>query len=76
MVRGLLIVVDSLVAEHGLLARGLSSCGSWALELRLSSCGSWAELLCGMWDLPRPGIEPMSPGSAGGFLTAAPPGKS
>ena len=24
------------------VAHGLSSCGSWALEHRLSSCGSWA----------------------------------
>ena len=40
-----------------------------------SSCGSWAELLHGMWDLPRPGIEPVSPALAGGFLTTAPPGK-
>ena len=29
-----------------------------------------------MWDLPRPGLEPMSPASAGRFLTAAPRGKS
>ena len=30
-----------------------------------------------MWDLPRPGLEPVSPALAGGFLTAAaPPGKS
>ena len=28
-----------------------------------------------MWDLPRPGIEPVSRASAGGFLTTAPPGK-
>ena len=28
-----------------------------------------------MWDLPGPGLEPMSPALAGGFLTAAPPGK-
>ena len=28
-----------------------------------------------MWDLPRPGLEPVSPALAGGFLTAAPPGK-
>ena len=27
-----------------------------------------------MWDLPRPGLEPVSPALAGGFLTAAPPG--
>ena len=29
-----------------------------------------------MWNLPRPGIEPMSPELAGGFLSTAPPGKS
>ena len=29
-----------------------------------------------MWDLPRPGLETMSPALAGGFLTTAPPGKS
>ena len=29
-----------------------------------------------MWDLPGPGIEPMSPALAGRFLTTAPPGKS
>ena len=28
-----------------------------------------------MWDLPGPGLEPMSPALAGGFLTAAPPEK-
>ena len=29
-----------------------------------------------MWDPPGPGLEPMSPALAGGFLTTAPPGKS
>ena len=29
-----------------------------------------------MWDLPGPGLEPMFPALAGGFLTTAPPGKS
>ena len=29
-----------------------------------------------MWDLPRPGIKPMSPALAGGFLTTEPQGKS
>ena len=43
------------------VARGLSSCGSWALERRLSSCGTRAQLLCSMWDLPGPGIEPFVP---------------
>ena len=28
-----------------------------------------------MWDLPRPGLEPVSPASAGRFSTTAPPGK-
>ena len=57
-------------------ARGLSSCGSRALERRLSSCGAPAQLLCGMWDLPGPGLKPMSPALAGRFLITVPPGKS
>ena len=57
------------------VARGLSSCGSRALESRLSSCGTGAQLLYGMWDLPGPGLEPVSPALAGGFLITVPPGK-
>ena len=52
-----------LVAEHRLQTR------------RPSNCGSWAELLRGMWDLPRPGLKPASPALAGRFSTTAPPGK-
>ena len=52
-----------LVAEHRLQTR------------RLSNCGSRAELLRGMWDPPRPGLEPASPASAGRLSTTAPPGK-
>ena len=33
-------------------------------------------MLRGMWDPPGPGLEPVSPELAGGFLTTAPPGKS
>ena len=62
-VRGSLIIVASLVAEHKLQTR------------RLSNCGSWAQLLRGMWDPPRPGLELVSPASAGRFSTTAPPGK-
>ena len=61
--RGPLTVVASLVVEHRLQTR------------RLSSCGSRAQLLRGMWDLPRPGLEPVSSALAGGFSTTAPPGK-
>ena len=58
------------------VARGLSSCGLRALECRFSSCGSRAQLLSGMWDLPRPGIKPLFPALAGRLLTIVPPGKS
>ena len=56
------------------VARGFSSCGSQALEHKLSSCGARASLLRGMWDLPGPGLKPVPPALAGGFLTTAPPG--
>ena len=62
-VRGPLTVAASLVAEHRLQTR------------RLSSCGSRAQLLCSMWDLSRPGLEPVSPALAGRLPTTAPPGK-
>ena len=55
---------------------GFSSCGSQALESRLSSCGARALLLHGMWDLPRPGLKPVSPALAGEFLTTVLPLKS
>ena len=62
-VRGPLTIAASLVAKHRLQMR------------RLSNCGSRAKLLRGMWDLPRPGLEPVSPALAGRFSTTAPPGK-
>ena len=52
-VHGPLTIAASLVAEHRLQTR------------RLSNCGSRAKLLRGMWDLPRPGLEPVSPALAG-----------
>ena len=65
-----------LLWSTGSRQAGFSSCGSLALERRLSSCSTQAYLLRGMWDLPGPGLEPMSPELAGGFLTTVPPGKS
>ena len=61
--RGPLTIAASLVAEHRLQAR------------RLSNCGSRVQPLRGSWDLPRPGLEPVSPALAGRFSTTAPPGK-
>ena len=52
----------------------LQSTGS--RRVGFSSCGAGVLLLCGMWDVPGPGIEPVSPALAGGFLTTVPPGKS
>ena len=54
---------------------GLSCCRGRALEHRLSGCGAQALLLCGIWDLPRSGIEPVSPALAGKFFTTELPGK-
>ena len=62
-VRGPPTATASPVAEHRPQMR------------RLSSCGSQAQSLRGMWDLPRPGLEPVSPALAGRLSTTAPPGK-
>ena len=62
-VRGPLTAAASPIAEHRLQMR------------RPSSCGSRAQPLRGMCDLPRPGLEPMSPALAGRFSTTAPLGK-
>ena len=63
---------------------GFSCCGPWAV-------GVWAQKLwlagsvivahrlrcsAARGNLPRPGIKPVSPALAGGFLTTAPPAKS
>ena len=71
----LLIAVAPRVEEHGLQSVGFSGCGPWALGHRLASCASRAYWLCSMWDLPSPGIEPVSPASAGGVFPTEPPGK-
>ena len=47
--------------------------GSQAPELGLHSWVARAYLLCCMRDLPGPGIEPMSPVLADGFLTIKSP---
>ena len=75
----------SLAVVRGLFAVVASRCraqvgGLQPLQLsgprdRLQSRGILAELLCGMWGLPGPGIEPLSPALAGGFFIMEPPGK-
>ena len=61
--RGPLTIAASPVAEHRLQTR------------RPSNCSPRAQPLRGMWDLPRPGHEPVSPALAGRLPTTAPPGK-
>ena len=63
VMRGPLTIAASLVAKHRLQTR------------RLSNRGSRAQPLRGMWDPPRPGLEPMSPALAGRLSTTVPPGK-
>ena len=58
----------SLVMVHGLPLR-------WLLLLRALGCGVQASLARSMWDLPGPGIEPVCPALAGGFLTTGLPEK-
>ena len=68
----LLILGASLVAEHGVNSHGRIHT-QWLSGL--SSRSLWAQLPHSTWNLPRPGIEPVSLASAGGFLTTGPPGK-
>ena len=65
----------SVVLAHGLQWLRLTGSRARAVERRLRSCVARAWLLHGMWDLPEPGLEPVSPALAGGYLTTAPPGK-
>ena len=67
-------------ASHcsGFSCCGARALGAWAsvVVCRLDRCGARALLFRGMWDLPGPGLEHMSPALAGGLLTTALPGKS
>ena len=54
---------------------GLSRCGAQAPDAQAQR--PWLTGLAArrMWDPPGPGLEPVSPASAGGLSTTAPPGK-
>ena len=62
----------SLAEEHGLS-------GTWCSVVAahgLNSCGASDYLLHSIQDLPRPGIEPVSPALASGFFITEAPAKS
>ena len=53
------------------------------LVCRAQALGAWASVVVAhgitssvVWDLPGPGIEPVSPAWADGFSYTVPPGKS
>ena len=64
-----------LLLSTGSRHEGFSGCSTWALEHRLNSCSTQAQLLCGMWDLPALGMEPVSLALADEFFTTESPGK-
>ena len=74
----------SVVVAHGLQGAGsvVVACRLQGMQASvvvvhgLSSCGTRAQLLRSTWNLPGPGIEPVSAALAGRFLTTAPRGKS
>ena len=72
--RGLfLVAVSGLLISQGLFLLQTQALG----PVGFGRCSTWVQLsLCGTWDLPRPGVEPMSRASTGGFLTTGPVGKS
>ena len=59
-----------------LVERGFSGVGASLLAGPGLTVGARAQSSCGTWDLPKPGIEPVSPALGGRFLTPGPPGKS
>ena len=63
---------DTLIAAHGLLLASAAPID----EHSLNSCGARVQVLCGMRDLPSPGIEPVSPALADGVSTTGLQGKS
>ena len=76
---GLLFSLD-VQASHcsGFSCCGAQTLGAWApvvVACGLSSCGSWIYVVLWGWNLPGPGIEPVSPALQSGFLTTGLPAK-
>ena len=61
----------AVAQASGVRARYL---GPRPLERGLGGWGSRSQLLCGMWDLPGPGLDLVSPALAGGFFPTELPG--
>lgn len=75
LLRGLLIAAASQVAQASLVvARVLSSSGSWALEHSLSSCGRVDLVVPWPVGSSQIRVKALSPALASGFLFTEPPG--
>ena len=65
-----------LLLSTGCRCEGFGSCSLQNLEHSLSKLCRWVQLLRSMQNLPRPGIQPVSPALAARFLSTVPLGKS
>ena len=69
-------LLTAVVSQQSLLwSTGSGWWASVVVAHQLSSCGPRAYLLCGMWGLPGPGVELVSPTLAGESPTFSTPGK-
>ena len=69
-----ILVINFGCIGSSLLCRLFCSCGVQAVQCGFSACGTRASHR--MWDLPRPGIELVTPALEDRFLTTGPAGKS
>ena len=73
-----LVAVSGSYSSLGCVGFSLQWLCLWSRGSRVpgpSSYGAWAYLPHSTWDLPWPGIEPVTPALVGGFLTTGPSGK-
>ena len=72
--RGLISSCGEQASHHGSFSGGRAQTLVWDLQSAcgLSPCAAQAYLLHNTWNLPRPGIELVSPALQGGLLTTGP----
>ena len=63
-------------AGRGFSLAVVSGAYSFVMMRRLLTAAASLVVEHGLWDLPRPGIKPMSPAWAGRFLATGPPERS
>ena len=71
LIKKKIVLFTVVCAGSSLAVWAFSSCGEWGL---FSSSDMWASLSYDIWNLPKPGIEPIFPAMTGRFLTTGPSG--